>query len=637
MVPVQTGIGAAGLPGATVYGDTPADTPETVSFVLREQHQHQLESNVEEGIGHDLSVSQFAATYGQSHENIAALQAYLAGFGITTQVDADDVDVVASGTAGEFDSALSVRQHEYHVPGLGAVGGNAGIPAQNVHGTAQSPELPFPIAQYVLAIFGLTNYGPFSSQAVRFDPNALHVTAESGSDSLSASSCVALAGFPDACNTPANFAENYGLSPLYAHGAQGQGQTVAIVTLAAIDPGAPQYFWQNVLDLAPRSGTVTVENVDGGPGAPNADSVETDLDVEQAGAIAPAANVVVFQAPETDYGFVDAFFDAASQNIASTVSTSWLQSETDIRSLVASGSEPPAYEAAFDEAFLEMAAQGQSGFIGAGDWGAYTAHAPVDLGTTNLSVGEPADSPYVTVAGGTTLAWTADLIGPEGVSTVSVPEQRTWADDYLWQPFSVVDGVAEATIAEAYFDNAGGGGFSELEPEPAYQLRVPGTSSFSAVPYLTPTDYQPVGGLVEPFAWSFDPTPPIVTGSGVGRAVPDVSADADPATGYLAYSPAFEPADPPLEGEGGTSFVAAQLNASAAVIDSYLGRRVGFWNPAIYSFATSPNSPFTPLDVQGTDNDNLYYTGTPATLYNEGSGLGYPDLSKLAADFGSHR
>ena len=55
----------------------------------------------------------------------------------------------------------------------------------------------------------------------------------------------------------------------------------------------------------------------------------------------------------------------------------------------------------------------------------------------------------------------------------------------------------------------------------------------------------------------------------------------------------------------------------------------------MYKFATSGNSPFTPLDVSGTSNDNLYYTGTPGNVYNVGSGLGTPDLAKLAGDFGT--
>jgi subtilase family serine protease len=117
--------------------------------------------------------------------------------------------------------------------------------------------------------------------------------------------------------------------------------------------------------------------------------------------------------------------------------------------------------------------------------------------------------------------------------------------------------------------------------------------------------------------------------------VPDISADADPDTGYELYFTGFPKAEGYLEyGWGGTSFVAPQLNGSAAVIDSYLGHRTGFWNPEIYKFATTSSSPFTPLDTAGASNDNMYFTGGGAgSVYNPATGLGTPDLSKLAADF----
>ena len=151
---------------------------------------------------------------------------------------------------------------------------------------------------------------------------------------------------------------------------------------------------------------MSVVNIDGGPGAPSdaSGSGETDLDVEQSGALAPGANVIVYQAPNSDPGFADAFFTAASQNIADTVSTSWGESEIVVQAAIASGAETPAYVAAFDEAFLELGIQGQSGFDAAGDAGAYDDSD--ELGTTNLAVDTPADSPYITAAGGTTLPWT---------------------------------------------------------------------------------------------------------------------------------------------------------------------------------------------------------------------------------------
>jgi kumamolisin len=628
--PVATGVNVAALPGATPFGSTDPSTPESVSFILREQNIGQLEQSAERGISRYDSVSQFAGQYGQSPAVVKSLTSYLAHFGISTSVYADRVDVVANGTAGEFDSALSVTQKQYHVPEVAARNGMASIPAQTIHATTQSPTLPKSIAQYVLAILGLTNYGPNASQAIHADSSL------SPPQSSSTNPCLALTGLPDACNTPSNFASNYGLSGLYKKGYNGKGETIAIVTLAALDPGAPQYFWSNVLGLPSTGRSLTVDNVDGGPGAPSdaSGTGETDLDVEQSGGLAPGANVVVYQAPNSDPGFADAFFTAASQNIADTVSASWLESETYLSAAIASGMETPAYEAAFDEAFLEMAAQGQSGFIASGDWAAYTATA--DIGTTNLSVGASGDSPFITSAGGTTLAWSGVLTGPTGTTApVSVPAQRTWGWDYLWQAAATSGGTSLVDAAESHVIGSGGG-FSTVEPKPSYQNGVSGTSSFSAVQYLTPTDFQTVNGIVEPTTWSFNPTPSVSHGVGSGRVQPDLSADADPETGYLLYEPSFataSPAQPVLQGSwGGTSFVAPQLNGSTAVIDQFVGHRVGLWNPAIYHLATGGSSPFTPLNKQGTSSDNIFYTGTPGTVYNQGSGLGTPNLTALAAD-----
>jgi kumamolisin len=624
---VASGISASDLPNATVFGTTPASTPEQVSFILRENNLNYLEAQVSTGVKNFLSVSQFASTYGQSPANIASLVSYLAKYGIKSTVYADDVDVSTTGTAGDYDSALGVSQSQYHVPALAAKGGLNAIPAQNVHGTSQSPLLPYRLSNFVLAILGLTDYGPYSSQAQHINTSVVKPAAPS------AGYCDALTGLPDACHLPSDFASNYGLDGLYTKGADGAGQTLGIVTLAAVDPGAPQYFWANISHTPATGRTFTVQNIDGGPGAPSdaSGTGETDLDIEQSGALAPGANVIDYQAPNTDAGYADGYYTAASQNTASTISTSWGESETIVIASILAGQETSTYEAAFDEAFLELAVQGQSDFDASGDTGAYAAFR--DLGTTNLSVGASADSDYITAAGGTTLPWTGTLTGPDGTATVTVPAQRAWGWDYLWPAISKVDGESEATAAET---NIGGstGGFSVLEPTPQYQEFVPGTQTYHAVPYLTPTDYETiVTGLTEPTAWNFNPTPSVISGQGHGRAVPDVSADADPYTGYLLYEPSFAGVGQPVlqGGWGGTSFVAPQLNGSTAVIDSALGHRVGFWNPNIYKAAQGFGaSPFTSLNTASTSNDNLYFTGNPGTVYNQATGLGIPNLTALA-------
>jgi kumamolisin len=614
---VPTGILASAVPGASAFADTAPNTPEQVSFILKERNLYQLESAVTGGLTTFNSVSGFAASYGQTSSAVSAVTSYLASFGITTTVYPGNVDVSASGTARQFDKALSVTQKNYRVPAQHGGEGTT-VAAQTVYSATGAPDLPYSIAQYVLAILGLTNYSPYVSHAQHTNAS---VTPSSSSADQPGS------------YLPSDFATSYGLNPLYKK-ANGSGETIGIVTLAALDPGAPQYFWQNVADVAATGRTVTVDNVDGGPGAPSdaAGTGETDLDVEQSGGLAPGANVIVYQAPNSDPGFIDAFFTAASQNTADTLSTSWGEAETVVAAEVAAGEETAAYQAAFDEAFLELADQGQSLFDAAGDAGAYDDSD--EFGTTNLDVDTPADSPYATASGGTTLPWSGAVTGPDGSVTVTVPDQRAWGWDYLWQPLATVNGTsyADSVLANTA---GGGGGYSTVEAEPSYQKLVSGTSNYHAVQYLTPTDYQAIEpGLTEPTTWDITSTPPLVSGAGSGRAVPDVSADADPYSGYLLYEPSFAGVGQPTlqAGWAGTSFVAPQFNGSTAVIDSYLGHRIGLWNPDLYSLAAGPDSPVTPLDQVGTGNDNLFYTGNPGELFNPATGLGVLNLAQFARD-----
>jgi subtilase family serine protease len=490
-----------------------------------------------------------------------------------------------------------------------------------IHGTTQTPLLPRHLASFVLSILGLSDYPTFASDAV-------HVPALASKDSASTVQTGTL--------TPADFAKQYNLDPLYQDGATGAGSTIGIVTLASVDPSDPEYFWSDVLGISTLPNRISLVNVAGGSGPVSAalGSDETTLDVEQSGGLAPQAKIIVYQAPNTDYGFVDGFYDAASQNIVDTLSSSWGESETAIEAAVNTGTESPNYAISFDDAFLELAAQGQSSFVSAGDYGAYTAVE--DQGSANLSVGNPDSSPWVTSAGGTTLAGTIPI---STTVSATISAQRTWGWDWLWPYYSLFNCGSSACTSEAAFAETapvgGGGGFSVYEPTPEYQWFVPSVHHFSAVEYLTPTDYVTEDGLNLPTAWNFNADPSVTSGWGTGRATPDVSADADPFTGYLLYCSCYAPGETLEAGWGGTSFVAPQLNGSTAVIDSLLGKRVGFWNPAIYQFAAWQHSPFAPLSTAGTDNDNLYYTGTPGQIYNVGSGLGTPNLARLAADFAS--
>jgi subtilase family serine protease len=626
-VSVSQGVGTAALDGYSPFGATDPSTPEAVSFVLRAQNLDQLEAQVQAGMpGGFMSVSDFANRYGQSKPVVLGIQAYLALYGIHSHVMPDNLDIQTTGTAGQYNKAFQIVQQNYKVPTIGAHGGHGHGGTMTVHGAPQSPKVPSQWGPFILAVLGLSNYPTQQSDTVGVADGITPQGTENNT---------ALA--------PSDFATRYNLAPVQQAGGTGHGRTIGIVTLAADRPDVVSQFWNDIGLTGAQSSTnrITTVNVDGGPGAPSetAGSDETSLDMEQSGGLAPDANVRVYQSPNTDAGFVDDFYQAASENIADSVSASWGESESIIKAYTSIGLEDQNYTASFDQSFLELAAQGQSTFLSSGDSGAYPASR--DLGSTDRTAGNPDDSPWVTSSGGTTLPGAFQVHD----LTFNFPTERTWAWDYIWssaRPSEI--GETEEQYAETHI-TAGGGGYSGIESMPAYQKSVKGTSNFSAVEYLQPTDFSAdypyasgvTFGITLPWDWNFNPTPSVSTGKGTGRATPDLSADADPETGYLVlytFGDSTDPSAPPsYEQFGGTSFVAPQLNGSAAAIDSLLGRRVGLWNPAIYKFATGKSSPFTPLDQTGASNDNLYYTGTKGNTYNVGSGLGTPNLSKLAGDF----
>lgn len=659
---VPSGPTGGQLPGATAFGDTPGDTVEHVSFVLSARNLAQLQRSVLSGQGsgtqgnamqRPLSVARFAAQYGQSPQAIAALTGYLARFGIRSTVLPNRLDVETTGTASAYNSALNVSQKQYHVPPRHE-GGKAAR-QQNVHAPARAPELPPQLAQGVTAIFGLSNYAAFASDSAAvplsstgtaapeaISPAALAAALKGDAKpaAISQDDCLAITTWPRDCNLPQDFAAQYGLDRLTTRsGAKydGTGQTIGVVTFSALDEGAAEDYWQNMALTPQRPRTVTVRNVDGGPGAPDANSTETDLDVQQAGGVAPGANVVVYQAPNTDAGGVDALFQAAAENLAGSVSMSWSESETLLGFEQATGAATRGWRAAFDLAFLELAAQGQSTFVASGDAGAYGAYVEDPLHTTNLTVSAFAASPYVTATGGTTLPFSTTFWGYWGTAELTVPSERAWAPDYLWQPMAETYQMAYSDAALYTLSigvGAGGGGYSTTEPQPAYQRAVPGASTFTAVPQLTPTGVQQLApGVSLPTAFTVAQDPALTRGRATGRAVPDLSADADSFTGYFIYSPQLGGITP----MGGTSIVAPQFSGAAAVMAQANGARTGFWNPSMYQAAGSRNSPFTALSAAGASNDNLYYTGTPGTEYNPATGLGTPDLARLARVFAAKR
>ena len=106
-------------------------------------------------------------------------------------------------------------------------------------------------------------------------------------------------------------------------GTDGTGQTIAIIELGGGYNAADLSTYFSGLSLSVPS--VTAVGVDDGSNSPGqAADGEVELDIEVAGAVAPKASFVVYFAPNTDQGFIDAISDAVNAKPTPiAVSISW--------------------------------------------------------------------------------------------------------------------------------------------------------------------------------------------------------------------------------------------------------------------------------------------------------------------------
>lgn len=117
------------------------------------------------------------------------------------------------------------------------------------------------------------------------------------------------------------------------------------------------------------------------------------------------------------------------------------------------------------------------------------------------------------------------------------------------------------------------------------------------------------------------------------REVPDVSLNADPATGNVVYytGPSCQPQCGLGYGWGGTSIAAPQWAGLAAIADQAAGHRLGLLDPLLYGSAVvdAESSPVQPYhDV--TSGDNLFYDAGPG--WDMASGWGSPNACNLVSD-----
>ncbi|HLH66642.1 MAG TPA: protease pro-enzyme activation domain-containing protein [Solirubrobacteraceae bacterium] len=383
----------------------------------------------------------------------------------------------------------------------------------------------------------------------------------------------------------------YEFSDLYAAGDLGAGVTVAVYELESDDPA-------DIAAYQACYGThasISYVRVDGGAGS-GAGSGEAALDIENLISLAPDAHVLVYQGPNSlsgnpGSGPYDTLSAIVNQDRARVITISWGQCEPTLGT-----ADAQAENALFEQA----AVQGQSVVAASGDDGSedcLSSSGPFPQ--TAAAVDDPASQPFVTGVGGTTLS----ALGPP-------PTETAWND--------------AAAQSSAQQPGAGGGGISTLWPMPPAQA-----DAAASLHVRSPLSSGSTCG---------DP-------AGLCREVPDVSADADPASGYLVYwngsgSVAGSPAG--WQAMGGTSGAAPVWAALLALADASARcsqSPVGYADPALYRAASADYTAYF-NDVTSGDND---FTGATGGLYPAGpgydmaTGLGTPRAAALVGALCGYR
>ena len=610
-------------PAATDMGDCAAidgNAPMTVTVALAprdtQQRDHLIASLYTPGSAfyrQFLSPGQFRRDFGPTSATVGAVTRELQGAGLTVAQTGISL-LRVTGTAAQLEHAFGVQLHAFEVPASPAG------PPYRFRAPLSAPRLSGAMSGSVRAVVGLDT-------RAHLRPHVQHPLWQSLQESLPANA----AKTPNAPGkwTVADYAQYYNVEPLYRQGLSGRGQTLAILTFASFTPGDAYRYWSAV-GVKAKANRITEIPVDGGSGAPSdaAGSDETTIDVEQAGGLAPGADILVYEGPNSEQGFIDVFAAAIDANRADTVSISWGEWEgLDTSNPVIGAGEvvSPATGAqssvlmVLDDLLAQAAAQGQSFFASTGDYGAFDAANVLPLVPTPdeplsfnavVSVDDPAVQRYITAVGGTTLPGTQVYAGPAGPITINLAQEQAWGWSYL-QP--VCDAFGENAQQCGIFPAGGGGGVSLYLPRPFYQSTLSSGASSAAQQALfqvTPPPAQELYALPTGFQ---------------GRNVPDLSTNADPQTGYVFYYTSSA-AGFGIYQAGGTSFGDPQLNGVTSLFVQALHQRVGLLTPALYRATRRAHGARPPYrDI--TAGDNWYWKAHPG--YNQASGLGAPDFANL--------
>ncbi|GAX55269.1 S53 family peptidase [Streptomyces olivochromogenes] len=362
--------------------------------------------------GHYLTKHQFAARFGRTDAEIKQLKEYLHAQGLTVgTVHSGNLLVDASGTAAQLEKAFGTKLSTWK----DAASGRA------FYANDTAPTLPTAIASLVSDVAGLNNRAQLHHQA----PST--VTPRNG---------------PGGGYTPLQLKGGYNVSGTYT----GSGQKIALLEFDGFQQSNITKYDTNYSLGSP---TPTVQKVDGGSGSLGDGQVEVELDIEVLHAIAPKANVTVFEGPNSDAGEVDTYQAIVDSGIPTT-SISWGAAES---------ARTTSNINAVDAVFKAGAAEGLGFYAASGDDGSD------DAGDGGTSVDYPASDPYVTGVGGTKL---------------TVTSSNAWSKEVAWSGGGGgKSSVFKIPSWQTAVQKSAGGGYRQVPDVSAHANPSPGVSIYS--------------------------------------------------------------------------------------------------------------------------------------------------------------
>ena len=546
---------APGQSGPAAYGhrvaDAPSSSPVNFSLVLNLRDPAGAAALVK-AVSDPTSSSyrhyvtarqweaQFSPTAAAANQAVTWLKSE--GFSVGA-IPADRITVPASGTAAQVEKAFGISLGEYSVNG------------QTLREADGQVAVPTAITGVVGGVMGI-NEIPAQPGALEGPPSAF-VTAPPCSTSFGGATKTTTYGNqnPGYPNTMPDTVCGYvgtQLRSAYDIPASetGSGYTVAIVDaydLKTMASDATEYF--NTSDPSAPFDTADYQSINQGPF--DAQDVcgnwgdEQAIDVESSHSLAPDAHILFVGAKDCyDAGLFTAEQTVVDGNLANVISNSWGDTDGDLLS-------DAATRTAYDDLFQLADATGITVQFSSGDQGDNFAQ-------TGLSGADyPPSSPYVTAVGGTSLE-----IGASGnaIASYGWSTGRSFKCEPNVAPF--LKGCKASnygTWLPAAADGASGGFTSYNYSQPWYQAGiVPTTLSERNV--------------------AIDGPVPM-------RVEPDISLDADPATGFLiGFTAAFPNGTIKYATTryGGTSLASPILAGIVADADQAGGVAAGFLNPTVY-------------------------------------------------------